>query len=97
MPTDKAKLLSDFVGQQTAGAPKRQGSKPVHQHVSKAVKRQSSKPVPQEARKSVPAEYVRATFYVEAQDFKQFKLKAVALDRDYSDCIREAMADWLKR
>lgn len=97
MPNDKAKLLSDFVGQQTAIAPKRQSVKSVSQHISKTVKRESSKPVSQEASKAVPVEYVRATFYVEARDFKQFKLKAVALDRDYSDCVREAMAAWLKR
>ena len=57
---------------------------------------QHDKPVKHEAGKAIEG-YMRATFYVERQQFKQFKLKAIELDRDYSGCIREAMADWLKR
>lgn len=88
MSTGKAKLLSEFVHQQTATTDKLQSRTPTKQQGNKVIKQDDDKAI---------AGYTRATFYVDPHQFKQLKLKAVGLDRDYSDCIREAMQDWLKR
>jgi hypothetical protein len=92
MANGKTRLLTDFVAQQAeTSAVKKTGNL----QSTKAVKQQDNKPAKQQADKA--AGYVRATFYVDRQPFKRFKLKAVELDRDYSDCLREAIDDWLKR
>lgn len=93
MANGKTRLLTDFVAQQAeTSAIKKTGTlqsrKPVKQQGNKAIKLDADKAI---------AGYMRATFYVDPAQFKRLKLKAVELDRDYSDCIREAMNDWLKR